>query len=160
MDWAKQSEEMFKAWTQAQTKMWEAYTESVSGFGKSPGKKAWEQTITAGEELVKNSLASQAEWLKTWSENFKAMEGMPGSATKALEQFQEMAERWGSTQTGLWAAWFDMLKKFDPSQYAGAWVNIPKDPFQTWQDSMKQVMDAQMEWARAWMGQFKPTQEE
>ena len=26
MDWTKQNEEMFKAWTQAQTKMWEAYS--------------------------------------------------------------------------------------------------------------------------------------
>ena len=159
MDWAKQSEEMFKVWTQAQTKMWEAYTESVSSFGKSPGKKAWEQTIAAGEELVKNSLAAQVEWLKTWAENFKTLEGLPEGAVKAVGQFHEMTESWASTQANLWKAWFDMLKKFDPNQYAGTWATMPKDPFQTWQDSMKQVMDTQMEWARAWMDQFKPTQE-
>jgi hypothetical protein len=160
MDWTKQNEELFKAWTEAQTKMWEAYTESVSNFGKSPGEKYWEQTIAAGEELVKNSLTTQAEWMKTWAENLKAQDGMPEQATESLEQFKEMTERWVATQSNLWAAWFDMLKKFDPSQFGGAWANVPKAPFQSWQESTKQVMDAQMEWANAWMDQFKTEKEE
>lgn len=160
MDWTKQNEEMFKTWTQAQTKMWEAYTESFSDFGKAPGEKVWEQTIAAGEELVKNSLTAQAEWMKTWAANFKTLEGMPEQSTEALNQFQEMTERWAATQEKLWAAWFEMLKKFDPSQFGGTWTNVPKDPFQVWQRSTKQVMDAQMEWTRAWMDQFKPDKEE
>ena len=160
MDWTKQNEEMFKAWTQAQTKMWEAYAESVSNFGKTPGQKYWEQTIAAGEELVKNSFTAQAEWMKTWADNFKEMDGMPEGSAEALAQFQEMAERWTSTQENLWAAWFDMLKKFDPSQFGGTWGNMPKDPFQAWQESTKQVMDAQMAWTRAWMDQFTPKEEE
>ena len=160
MDWAKQNQDMFNAWTEAQTKMWEAYTESVSNFGKSPSEKFWDQTIAAGEGLVKNSLTAQAEWLKTWAENFKSMDGMPEASTEALNQFQEMTERWVSTQEKLWGAWFDMLKKFDPSQFGGAWTNVPKDPFKAWQESTQQVMEAQMEWTRAWMDQFKPDQEE
>ncbi len=119
MDWTKQNEEMFKTWTKAQTKMWEAYTDSVSNFGKSPGEKVWGQTVATGEELVKNSLAAQAEWMKTWAENFKSLDGMPEQSTEALKQFQEMTERWAATQENLWAAWFDMLKKFDPSQFDG-----------------------------------------
>lgn len=156
MDWTKQNEEMFKNWTKAQTKMWEAYTDSVSNFGKSPGEKVWGQTVATGEELVKNSLAAQAEWMKTWAENFKSLDGMPEQSTEALKQFQEMTERWAATQENLWAAWFDMLKKFDPSQFTG----MPKDPFQAWQESTKQVMDMQMEWTRAWMKQFTPDQED
>ena len=160
MDWTNQNEEMFKAWTQAQTKMWEAYAESVSSFGKTPSEKAWEQTISAGEELVKNSLAAQADWLKTWADNFKTLDGLPEQATEALNQFQEMTEQWKITQEKLWAAWFEMFKKFDPSQFASAWNNIPKDPLQVWQESTRQVMEAQMEWTRAWMEQFKPDQED
>ena len=156
MDWTKQNEEMFKAWTQAQTKMWEAYTESVSGFGKTPGERIWEQTVAAGEELVKNSLAAQTEWMKTWAENFKILEGMPAGTAEALEQFQEMMAGWAATQEKLWAGWFDMLKQFDPSQFSGA----PKDPFQAWQESTKQVMNMQMDWARTWMDQFKTDQED
>ena len=160
MDWTKQNEEMFKAWTQAQTKMWEAYSESVSSFGKSPGEKVWEQTVAAGEELIKNSLAAQAEWLKTWAENFKTMEGLPTGAAEAFEQFREMTKGWSAAQEKLWAAWFDMLKKFNPSQFSGAWGNMPKDPFQVWQESTKQVMDTQMEWMNTWMDQFKGDKED
>jgi polyhydroxyalkanoate synthesis regulator protein len=156
MDWTKQSEEMFKAWTQAQTKMWEAYSENVSGFGKTPGEKVWAQTIAAGEDLVKNSLAAQADWMKTWVENFKKLEGLPDQAAEAVDQFREMTGSWAATQEKLWAAWFDMLKKFDPNPFAA----MPKDPFQVWQESTKQVMEMQMDWARAWMEQFKPDQED
>lgn len=160
MDWTKQNEEMFKAWTEAQTKMWETYVESVSNFGKSPGEKYWDETIAAGEELIKNSFAAQAEWLNTWVENFKVLDGMPEQATEALEQFKDMTERWVTTQTKLWAAWFDMLKKFDPSQFGGTWGNMPQNPFQAWQEGTKQVMDAQMEWVSTWMDQFKPRKDD
>jgi polyhydroxyalkanoate synthesis regulator protein len=160
MDWTKQNEAMFKAWTDTQKKMWDTFSESMAGFGKSPSEKLWEQTIKAGEELVKNSFAAQAEWMNAWSENFKNLEGMPSQATEALIQFQEMTERWAATQEKLWAAWFDMLKKMDPSQFTGTWGEMPKNPFQVWQDSTKMVMDTQMEWMQAWMDQFKPAEEE
>ena len=160
MNWTEQNEAMFKAWTDAQEKMWKAYSESISDFGKSPGEKFWGQTIKAGEDLVKNSLAAQVEWMTAWSENFKDLEGMPSQASEALGQFQEMTERWAATQEKLWAAWFDMLKKMDPSQVTGSWGEMPQNPFQAWQDSTKMVMDAQMEWMQAWMSQFKPAKEE
>lgn len=155
MDWTKQSEAMFKAWTDTQEKMWENFSESMAGFGKSPGEKMWAQAIKAGEELVKNSLTAQAEWMKSWSENFKSLEGMPEQAAQAMAQFQEMTERWTATQGKLWGAWFEMLKKFDPSQFTGSWAEMPKDPFQVWQESTKMVMDTQMEWVKTWMDQFK-----
>jgi polyhydroxyalkanoate synthesis regulator protein len=160
MDWTKQSEEMFKTWTETQQKMWDAYAESVSGFGKSPSEKMWQQTISAGEELVKNSLAAQAEWMKTWAENFKKVEGLPSQAVEAVTQYQEMAENWAATQEKLWAAWFDMLKKLEPAQFTGAWADVPKNPFEIWQESTRMVMDTQMEWMKTWMDQFSQAKEE
>jgi hypothetical protein len=155
MDWMKQSEAMFKTWTETQQKMWETFSENMTNFGKSPGEKMWKQTINAGEELVKNSLAAQAEWMKSWSENFKSLEGIPEQAAQAVDQFQEMTKSWAVTQENLWAAWFEMLKKLDPSQFTDTWFEMPKNPFQIWQDSTKMVMDAQMEWVNTWMNQFK-----
>jgi hypothetical protein len=160
MDWNKQNEAMFKAWTDTQQKMWEAYSENISNLGKSPSEKMWGQTIKAGEELVKNSLAAQVEWMTAWAANFKTMAGMPPQAAEAVAQFQEMTGRWAATQEKLWAAWFEMLKKLDPSQFTGTWANMPQNPFQIWQDSTKTVMDAQMEWMRTWMGQIQPPEED
>jgi len=160
MDWIKQSEAMFKTWTDTQQKMWDTFSESVAGFGKSPGEKMWAQTIKAGEELVKNSLSAQAEWMKSWSENFKSLEGMPEQAAQAVDHFQQMTERWAATQENLWTAWFEMLKKFDSSQLTASWTAMPNNPFQVWQDATKVVMDTQMEWVKAWMNQFKTEAEE
>jgi len=160
MDWIKQSEAMFKTWTDTQQKMWDTFSENVSGFGKSPGEKMWAQTVKAGEDLVKNSLAAQAEWMKSWSENFKSLEGMPEQAAQAVAQFQEMTERWAVTQEKLWVAWFEMLKNFDSTQLSESWTKMPKNPFQVWQDSTKLVMDTQMEWVKTWMNQFKTEAEE
>jgi hypothetical protein len=150
---------MFKTWTDTQQKMWETFSESVAGFGKSPGEKMWAQAIKAGEELVTNSLSAQAEWMKSWAENFKSMEGVPGQAAEAVVQFQEMTERWAATQEKLWGAWFEMVKKFELSQFTESWTQMPKNPFQVWQDSTKMVMDAQNEWMKTWLDQFKPDAE-
>lgn len=160
MDWIKQNEAMFKAWTDTQQKMWEAYSESISGFGKSPGEKMWKQTIKAGEELFKNSLAAQVEWMNAWAENFKTLEGIPSQAIEGVTQFQDMTASWADTQEKLWAAWFEMLKKLDPSQFTPSWGQASQNPFQVWQDSTKLVMDSQLEWMRAWMNQFKSTEED
>jgi hypothetical protein len=126
MDWTKQNEEMFNTWKQAQTKMWEAYTESVSNFGKSPSEKAWDQAIAAGNELIKNSLTSQADWLKAWVDNIKKLDRLPDQATVALDQFQEMNASWVATQEKLWGAWFEMLKKSIQVSSRGLGVICPK----------------------------------
>ena len=160
MDWIKESEAMFKTWTDTQKKMWETFSESVSEFGKTPGEKVWIQNIKAGEELVKNSLTAQAEWMKSWSENFKSLKGMPEEAAQAIAHFQEMSESWAATQEKLWSAWFEMLGKFNPSQFSGSWTEMPMNPFRAWQDSTKLVMDTQMEWMKTWMEQFKTDTEE
>jgi len=160
MDWNKQSEEMLKAWSEAQAKMWEAFTESAANFGKSPGQKMWDQAIANGEELIKNTLANQTEWLKAWAANLEGLEGMPEQAGEAFQQFQGMTQRWADTQEKLWGAWFAFLKKFDPTQFTGTWGESVQNPFQTWQDATRQAMDSQMEWFQTWMQQFQTKSDE
>ena len=160
MDWSKQSEEILKAWTDAQAKMWSAFTESFAGFGKSPTQRVWEQTITNGEDLIKNSLSAQTDWLKAWANNMVNLDGMPDQASDALNQFQEMLHRWAETQEKLWAAWFGFLKKFDPTKMVSAWGETSQNPFEFWQETTKQAMDAQMDFMKSWIGQFSNPSDE
>ena len=155
MDWTKQSQEMFKTWSDAQTKMWDAFVESTAGFGKSPTQKMWEQGLAKGKEMIKNTLEAQTEWLKAWAANLEGLEGMPEQAKGALSQFQETTQRWADTQEKLWGTWFDMLAKFDPTKATGGWGESAQNPFQVWQDAAKQAMDAQMAWMKNWADQFK-----
>jgi hypothetical protein len=160
MDWTKQYEEMMQTWTDAQTKMWAAFSESVTGFGKSPSRRMWEQAIARGEELVKNTLAAQNDWLKAWAKNLAEMEGMPEQAGKSLDQFKEMVQRWTGTQEKLWGAWFGFLKKLDPTESVTGWGETAQNPFEFWQETAKQAMDAQTAWMESWMSQLGSSSEE
>jgi hypothetical protein len=150
MDWTKQSEQMVNNWMNMQKKMWDTFFASVPDVGKSPSQKVWEQTLVAGQELIKNSLTAQAEWLRTWVEYLGTVEGVPTQALESARQFQEMSKRWAETQEQLWGNWFEMLKKFDMSKVSGGWPGAAQDPFQTWQESTQKVMQAQVDWMNTW----------
>ena len=154
MEWQKQTEEMFKNWTDTQMKMLDAFSESFADFGKSPGEKMWDQIIATGEEMIKNFLSGQAEWMKIWIENYQAIDGLPEQATETVGQFQEMNKRWLETQKRLWAAWFDLIKRVDASSFSDVYKGYSGDPFKVWQQTTQMVMDSQMEWLRSWSAQF------
>lgn len=151
-DWTKQTEEMFKAWSETQKKLMENWAESMKGVGGSRGAEFWEKTLATWEETLEKSTKTQAEWTEKWLENLKSMQGMPEQAVKSTEQFQEMTQRWTATQEQLWSKWFEMLREFDPAKLPEKWSEAIQNPFQTWQDATKQIMDAQAEWMRIWMG--------
>jgi len=160
MDWMKQSEEIFNTWMDTQTKMWKAFSDSVDDFGKTPSQKMWEQTIANGQKMVKNTLEAQTDWLKAWAENMSGMEGIPEQLIDGFKQFQEMVQRWTTTQEKMWEAWFELLKKFDPAKSFPAWGESVPNPFEFWQETTKQAMDTQMAWMKSWMNQFTPSSED
>lgn len=151
-DWTKQTEEMFKAWSDAQKKLMENWAESMKGIGVPQGTEFWEKTLAAWEETLEKSTKTQIEWTEKWIENLKSMEGMPEQAVKSTERFQEMTQRWTSTQEQLWAKWFEMLRGLDPSSLTEKWSEAIQNPLQAWQDATKKVMDAQAEWMHVWRG--------
>ena len=81
-------------------------------------------------------------------------------ALETLNQFQEMLHRWAETQEKLWSAWFGFLKKFDPTKMVSAWGETGQNPFEFWQETTKQAMDAQMDFMKSWMSQFSSTSDE
>ena len=46
-------EPTMQSWMETQKKMWDTFFETMQGFGKSQNAKAWEQTVSAGEEILK-----------------------------------------------------------------------------------------------------------
>ena len=45
MEWMKQAEEMFKAWTDAQKTMWDEWIKTTQSFGKTPGTDSWKKSV-------------------------------------------------------------------------------------------------------------------
>ena len=142
---------MLNTWTETQKKLWETFYQSVPDFGKIPNEKLWEQAIATGKQAIKNTLAAQTDWLKTWVDYLENLEGVPPQAHESAKQFHEMSKRWMETQEQVWDNWFEMLKKFDASKIASSWTGIPQDPFQAWQESTQKVMETQTDWMRAWV---------
>lgn len=151
MDWAEQTEEMMKTWTETQKNMWDNWLEMVQqGTGQTQAAELWQKTIETWENTVKSSLDTQMEWINTWAEKLNQTEGVSDEMTEWTKQAQNMSKRWNETQQQLWQSWFDMVKKADPVKMAGAWGEESQKAFKAWQESAQKAMDSQMEWASMW----------
>ena len=150
MDWMKQAEEMFRTWTDTQKKMWDEWIKATQSFGKTPVTDSWKRTVDAWEESVKKSLQLQTEWTKLWGESFSSAKGTPKEFHEWARQGQDMTIRWAETQSQLWTAWFDMVKKLDPSPLGGSSEKDSNNMLHMWQQSLKNLLDVQAEWGRAW----------
>jgi hypothetical protein len=150
MDWMKQAEETFKTWTDAQKAMWDEWIKTTQSFGKTHATDSWKRTVEAWEESVKNSLHLQMEWSKLWAEGFGSAKGTPKDFQNFARQGQEMMMRWAETQMQLWTAWFDMVKKLDPTPVGGSSEKDSENFLHMWQDSLKNLQNVQAEWGRIW----------
>ena len=47
MEWTKQTEDMLKTWTEAQTKMWDECLRAMQGFSRPQPSDAWGKSVQA-----------------------------------------------------------------------------------------------------------------
>jgi len=80
---------------------------------------------------------------------------LPEQASASVDKFQEMAQRWSTTQEELWAKWFEMLKGMDFSQPSDQISEAFQNPMKAWQDATQKVLDAQADWMKIWTGSGK-----
>lgn len=160
MNWTTQFEDMMKAWTDTQKKVWDGYFDTMQGLNKSQGVRMWESTLSMGEEMLKDMLKTQVQGLSAWVDGLSKMEGVPAQMVESAHQFQEMSARWNKTQSELIENWFGMLKKFAPANPTDAWTEMPQAMFKTWQETTQSVMDAQTKWMRSWMEQTRKSNNE
>lgn len=151
MNWAKQSEEMMKAWTDTQKKMWDNWLDTMQkAAGQNQVAEMWQKTVDTWEQTVNSTLDAQAEWTKMWADSLDIKADMPKEVTDWAKQAQDMTKNWGETQRQMWQGWFDLVKKADAPKMAEAWGEEGQKAFSTWQESAQKMMDAQMEWAKKW----------
>ena len=124
----------------------------TQSFGKTQATDSWRRTIDMWEESVKKSLQLQMEWSKLWAENSISVKGTPKEFHEWARQGQEMMSRWAETQMQLWTAWFEMVKKLDPTPLGGSAEKDSDKMLHMWQDNLKNLLNAQAEWGRIWTG--------
>jgi hypothetical protein len=150
MEWTRQSEEMFKTWTEAQTRMWNEWLKAMQGFGKSPSSQVWDKTIEAWEESIKKILDAQVDWTQRWTESFATNQGTPKEMAEWAKQGQDMCKRWTDTQKQLWTGWFQVVKKLDPTGTGVNWSGEGQSFVRGWQEAVEKGLNSQAEWLRVW----------
>ena len=155
MDWTKQTQEMFKTWTDVQRKTWEGWLDTVKGFDASQPSQVWAETVDAWQKTVKNTLAAQVEGSRIWAESVTSAKDAPKESAEWAKQVQDMTKRWTEMQQQMWDNWFDVMKKSDPSKFAGNWEKEGQSFVKTWQDTVQKSMDTQAEWVRQWSKETK-----
>ena len=89
MNWATQSEEMLKSWTESQQKMWDSWMKMMTPTGaQSSMSDLWTQSVEAWEAAIKNAAGTQTEWMKMWLESLEDMPNVPDEVIKGLTQYE------------------------------------------------------------------------
>ncbi|HEV8620935.1 MAG TPA: hypothetical protein VGQ79_07915 [Nitrospiraceae bacterium] len=149
-EWTKQAQEIFKTWIDTQKKMWDEWFQATQGFGKAQGTEAWRKTVETWEQSLKKNLYLQMEWTKLWAESLSSVKGTPKELQEWARQGQEMMSRWAETQMQLWAGWFEVVKKLDPTARGGNWEKESEKVLLIWREALKKALDVQVEWGRVW----------
>ncbi|MGH2689018.1 MAG: hypothetical protein ACRDKW_09460 [Actinomycetota bacterium] len=145
---AERVEKVVKAWTDAQTKVWESWVDTVqaSTAGKST---VWEQarkaTIDSLEKSVTRTLDAQAELGHVVAESVAGMWTDPddAAATRArVTELDALAKTATDAHRQLWAAWFDLARKVPVWEIAGSYQKI----VDAWQEAARNAVEAQAHW--------------
>lgn len=153
IDWMKQSDDMFKGWTETQRKMWQDWVRAVQGFEPAQPHAMWTTTVEAWQESVKTALDAQVDWTRNWAETFTAGKGTPDEVAKWANQGQEAIQHWSKVQVDLWEKWFEVVKTLDATTRAGTWDREGKKLLQIWQTATQKGINAQMEFLDLWTKQ-------
>ena len=148
MEATKQSEDVMKRWTEAQTKMWSDWLKAMQGVARPPSTQIWEGTVEAWDRSIQNTLDAQLEWTRHWAETFAVGSNSPKEMVDWAKQGQEMLSRLIDTQKLLWRNWFEIVKKLDPSDLGEAWQRQGPKLLQVWEEAVRKSLEAQQEWTR------------
>jgi len=147
-DWAKQLDEMTKAWLDAQSQVLDSWAATTAGA--RAGNTAWRQTVDAWKAAIDGGLDAQAAWAARWAESMPGASGSEASEVEAwARQGRAMFDAWIAAQRQLWASWFQTVRSMDPSA-AGVWNAADRDVMKLWQDAARQLAETQAEWMRKW----------
>ena len=152
IDWAKQTEQTFKTWTNTQQKMWNSWLEMAQQASEQALKPnaMWQKSIDVWEQSVESTLDAQSKWTQMWAESLSNTVGVPKEIAQLAQQAQEMNQGWNQAQRQLWQSWFALAKNIDPASMSNSWETEGKKAFETWQETVEKMMKAQAEWSETW----------
>lgn len=156
MSWPTPLTDVMQMWTTTQQKVWSTWLETMQGIGRTPTPDLRGKIIATWQQSVRDSLEAQSRWMQAWLENLQRVEGMPETARQWLTRGQQEMEQWHGAQRQLWEHLFDVLKQAEPETSPRTLQQTSEHIFQTWQESMHQMMENQLEWVTEWARRSPP----
>ena len=154
MDARNQGEQLMKSWADTQQTLLTNWLGTVQGSGTNPGAAVWGQLVSAWQTSVQQTLDTQRKWIRTWTESVEGMAGKTGSAGELNEQVrmgQDLLLRWTEAQQQFWQLWFDAAKNLTSAQQSSeTGMQTVQSLMQTWQDSVRKLMEMQSAWYSRW----------
>lgn len=148
MEWNKQAEDMVKAWTDVQKKMWESWLTPMQANAPAGAEGAYRKAVETWEGSVKRALDAQVDWTRRWAEGLSAGQAATEAAAASARQVHEVLRLWTDQHRQLWETWFNTLKQLDAGRASGAamWEKEAQKVMQVWQDAAKAAQQAMTEW--------------
>lgn len=152
MDWAVQTDEMIRTWTDAQRKMWENWLEAMQHMGNaSQANATWERIVETWKESSHKALETQVAWTQFWADSMTTNANTPREVIEWTQQVRDTMQQWQASQAQLAENWFETLKKSNPATLIKTWNNTEAQQIvTTWQEAFQKLMEAQFGWLRMW----------
>ena len=142
----ERSERVVKAWTDAQVKIWEGWVDTLQAttVGRS---RVWDDlrkaTLETVEHSVDKTLEAQAELSHVVAESLVDLWGTDDKEERArIAELDAVAKSATEAQKQLWAAWFDVAKKFPLTEVVGSWQKV----VDAWQTTVRKAVETQAQW--------------
>ena len=149
INWSKQTEDVFQAWTDTQKKLWVGWVDAAEQQAvQSQLADTWRKAVDTWEDAVKNGLQAQQEWSSRLAENVSAVPNVPKDLLTWAEQTQGLGARHNGAQKELWESYFGMVRKAVPVKMLGTFDDENQKLFSVWQESVEKIVAAQSTWAQ------------
>jgi len=169
MDWAEQSLEMMKSWTEMQQKLWQGWLDAASTVGKTETNPLadwiaqWQETSTksikAWEDLTAKMVETQAHWFASDAlkgEWLGRDDDLRKMADAWSEQTLAVMKAWTAAQQQLWDQWFSAAagmarSSLDPgNNWYEQWRAAAKASMSAWEDLNAKTAAMQTDWFKGW----------
>jgi hypothetical protein len=114
MDWIKQTQELYKDWSDFQLKSWQGWGEAVQAGEKFDPDLIWAKSLEVWHDSVADTLNTQVKGARLWAEGITSIQGLPEGTIDLVKNLQTVTEDWIGMQQQFSDRWFEIVKQSLP----------------------------------------------
>jgi hypothetical protein len=150
-NWTQQTEEMFSNFAETQKNMMNDWMKVMTPTGDAQTQvtEVFNKSIDTCEQAVQQILTTETQWQKNLVDELNKVDNLPDEVKTLIAKANEMNPQWQENRENLLNGWFETMRKCQPKM-ADMGVADAQKAVQTWQDSMKKMVDGNMNFANLW----------